>query len=170
MMDGAMQAAWTLLALAAVLLVLRLRRPRGLWPALAALCVVIAVDKAVDLQTPAFAAAREAARALLGALGLAGARGVVKAALLLGATIVALGVVAVVLRRSPRATRGERLALAAFAAVAALVGLRFVPGLGWLADPRVGWACEALACGLLIAGLADGFRRCDRTDGDAASR
>lgn len=164
MMDGAMQAAWTLLALAAVRLVARLRAPRGLWPALAALCVVIAVDKAIDLQTPAFAAAREAARALLGALGLADARRAVKAALLVGATLVALGAAIVVLRRSPRATRGERFALAGFAVVAALVGLRFVPGLGWLADPRIGWACEAVACGLLVVGLADGFRRCDRTD------
>lgn len=169
-MDVVMQVAWTALAIAAVALAARLRAPRGLWPALAALCVVVAVDKAVDLQTPIFAAAREAARALLAAVGLADARRALKATLLVGGTLVALGVVAVVVRRSPRASRGERPALAAFAVVAALVGLRFVPGLGWLADPRLGWACEAVACGLLVAGLADGFRRCDRTDGDVASR
>lgn len=164
MMDAVMQVAWTALAVAAVALAAKLRRPRGLWPALAALCVVIAVDKAVDLQTPAYALARETARAALAAIGLADARRAVKAALLVAGTLVALAALVVLLRRSPRATRGERFAVAAFALVAALVGLRFVPGLGWLADPRLGWACEAVACGLLATGLADGFRRCDRTD------
>lgn len=165
MRDFVMQIVWTALAAAAVALAAKLRAPRGLWPAFAALCVVIAIDKAVDLQTHAYVAATAMARALLDALGLADARGTVKAALLV---VVAAGIVAVILRSAPRATRGERFALAAFALVAALVGAHFVPGLGWLNASRLDWAGEALACGLLVAGLVDGFRRCGRADVNAA--
>lgn len=163
-MDLAMQLAWTALAVAAVALVARHRGPRGLWWLVAAACVVVAVDKAVDLQTHVFATGKAAARAALAALGLDGARKPVKAALLLAGTLAALAAFAWLLRRDRAIDAPKRLACAGLALVVALVGLRFAPGMGWLADVRASWAVEAVACGLVAIGLRGGFRRCDRTD------
>jgi hypothetical protein len=163
-MDLAMQLAWTVLAAAAVALVARRRGARGLWWLVAAACIVVAGDKWLDLQTAVFAAGKEAARGLLAALGLADARKPVKAALLLAATLVALAAIVWLARRDRAIDRDKQLAVAGLALVVALVGLRFAPGMAWLADPRAGWAVEVVALVLVGVGLRGGFRRCDRTD------
>jgi len=172
-MDVVMQCAWTALAVAAVLLVLRPRGGRGLWWFVASACVVIALDKAIDVQTFVFHSAKELTGELLAAVGLAEARKRVKVAMLLAATIVGLAALLWLVRRDRAIDRAKLLACTGLALVMALVGIRAVPGLDRLADPRAGWVVEAIACSCVAAGLWGGFRRsppsADRGAGPAAS-
>lgn len=163
-MDLVMQAAWSVLAVAAAALLVRQRAPRGLWWLVAAACIVVAIDKAVDLQTRVFEGGKVALGAVLDGLGIGAARRAAKALALAVVTVGAIASLVWFVRRDRAIDRSKLLAVAGLALVLALVGVRILPGMAWLADPRAGWAVEAVACALVACGLRGGFRRCDRTD------
>lgn len=132
---------------------------RGLWWVVAAGVLAIAVDKLVDLQSRLYQLARMVRNALDGPVDLHTHRDGLKAAALV-AVLVLVGCAALWLARRDRdLDRAKLLALAGLLVVGGLVTLRLVPGLGWLADERASWACEALAVALLAAGLVAARRR-----------
>jgi hypothetical protein len=158
-MDLLMQAAWTLLAVAAVLLPCRRRAPaRDAWWLVAAACCLVALDKAVDVQVWCFTTAKALVQAAVASLGLDGERRLLRHVLLVAATGAAVVGTVVLVRRDPDLDRAKRCALAGLVLVVLLVGLRLLPGFAWLHDERVGWLVEGLGCGLVAIGLRRGFR------------
>jgi hypothetical protein len=156
-MDLVMQIAWIAAAAAAVVLVRRRRgSPRAIWRIAAAGLVVIALDKALDLQNLLLALAKWGVRELAGG-DLGEHRQLLRDALLVAATIAGVAFVVWLSRRERARERGSLLALTGLAMVAVLVGLRLVPAFGTLHDERVGWLVEAVALACVGAGLRRGF-------------
>lgn len=150
---------WAVLAFVSGLLLWR--RPaarRGAWLVVAGFCVVVAVDKAFDLQTIGYEVLRFVARGGEVLLELPEHDRRVKAGILLLGTMLAMAAIAFLVHRDRPLDGGRRPALLGIGLVVSLVGMRFVPGLGRLADERIGWAVEALAVACLGIGLRRGFR------------
>lgn len=157
--DAITLAVWTLLALAAVLFVLRVPAARrGTWLLVALACTVVALDKAVDLQSLAYEVVRGGAHLLEAVLGARAQHAAVKAAILLGMT--GCGVAAAVwwVRRDRPLDRPRWSAVCGLLLVVVYVGVRFLPGCASLAEEWVGWLVEAVAVALVASGIASAWR------------
>jgi len=150
--------AWAILAVLSWLLVRRLpRHERGAWLVVAAYCSVIAIDKAVDLQIAFYSFVQWSVDVLDPWFGLRQHRGVVKVLLLVPMLIVTVGGTIWIVRQDRRLDRSRVFAIAGLVLVVLLVGVRALPGFGFL-DEEVGWGLEAVSCWLIAAGLLLGFR------------
>ena len=150
---------WCTIAFVACLLLWR--RPaarRGVWLVVAGCCVVIALDKAFDLQTIGYELLRVVARGGEALLELPAHDRRVKAGVLLVSTAAAVAAIAWLVHRDRPLDGGQRAALLGILLVLSLVGMRFLPGLPWLADERVGWVIEGLAATCLCLGFHQAFR------------
>jgi hypothetical protein len=149
--DAVSCLAWAALAIVAARLVQRAPTSRhAAWALVAACCVVVAVDKTVDLQTAFYALAQRAVGALDPLLGLRARRDLVRVVLVVPAlaTVVLGG--RWLARRNRAWGRAERLAMAGIALVLVYVGLRLLPGMGSVVDSGTDRVLE-LAALLLIA-------------------
>lgn len=126
---------------------------RRTWAVVAAACVVIVLDKTVDLQAFAMAAGRHLVHAYAPDLAAHGGRPLARAALL-GAFFVAgcAGMFALV-RGDRRLERRKLLALAGLVGVMAYLGARLVPAVGQRLGPAGGAAIELACCALVWTGL-----------------
>src|SRR5690606_16768004 len=150
--------AWSILALLSWLLVRRLpRAERGAWLVVAAYCSIIAIDKAIDLQLAFYNFAQWCVDALDPWFGLRQHRGIVKFALMIPMLIITVGGTIWVARQDRRLDLSRALAIAGLVLVLLLVGMRILPGFGFL-DEAVGWGFEAVSCALIAAGLVLGWR------------
>lgn len=157
---------WCTIAFVSCLLLWRRSAARrGVWLVVAGCCVVVALDKAVDLQVVGYELLRVVARAGEALLGAPAHDRRVKAGVLLASTAAAVAAIAWLVHRDRPLDGGRRSALLGILLVLSLVGMRFVPGLPWLADERVGWVIEGLA----VACLCLGLRRALRGDGDGSA-
>lgn len=149
---------WAVLAACALRLVRRLpRRERGAWLVVAIYCTIVAVDKAVDLQTVFYRVVQWALDVADPWLGVRAHRNLVKGLLLVPLTIVAVGGTLWLVRRDRHLDRGRKLAIAGLVLVLLLVGLRLLPPFRAL-DETACWVVEGLACGLIAWGLRLGWR------------
>jgi hypothetical protein len=170
MADAISLSAWCALALAALVVLWRTPRARrGAWYVVAGYCVVVATDKAIDVQMVVFQLVQWLAQQLD---ALAGTR-VPRTAVRFGAVAVLGGVAAVVtvwwVRRDPQLTRDKRLALLGLGVVMAYVAARMVPGLAILQHEAVGWLVEAVAIACLACGLWRGHRAASAARGVSAA-
>ena len=149
---------WSVLAAFALRLVWRLPPDRrGAWRVVAGYCSVVAIDKAVDLQTAFYQFVQWSLDTLDPWLGLRQHHRFVRFLLLVPMTAVAVGGTVWLVRRDPHLDRGRKLAIAGLVLVLLLVGLRLLPGFVML-DEQTGWVVEGLACLLISIGLLLGWR------------
>jgi hypothetical protein len=128
--DALSVLAWTTLMLFAVLLARRLGSGRrSAWALVAVCCGVVAVDKAIDLQTAFYVVGQRTVGALDPYLGLREHRALVRVVLVVPLiAVVVLGAVHMA-RKKHAWDRAEHLALLDLALVPIYVGLRLLPGL-----------------------------------------
>jgi hypothetical protein len=158
--DAITLVVWCTLAVAAVLLVARRPRlRRGTWPLVAACCCVIALDKAIDVQTVVYRLVRWCCRATESAFRLREQHPVVKACVLLTATGGVCAVAGWLLWRDRPLDRPRAFAAGGLLLVVLLVGLRLVPGLDWLDAESHGWIVEGAACAAIAFGLRGAWRQ-----------
>jgi hypothetical protein len=159
--DALSVLAWTTLMLFAVLLARRLGSGRrSAWALVAVCCGVVAVDKAIDLQTAFYVLAQRTVGALDPYLGLREHRALGRVVLVV--SLIALVVLAAVhLARSKHAwDRAERLALLGLALVPIYVGMRLLPGMSQLVDSATDNVIELIALALIASGERLALRQC----------
>ena len=150
---------WSLLALFALWLVLRLPRGvRGTWLVVAAYCSVVAIDKSIDLQSTFYRLVQWGIDLLDPSLGLRRHRTVLRIALLVPLTALAVGGTLWLVRRDRRLDRARLMAITGLVLVLLLVGLRLLPGLEAI-DETTGWIVEGIACACVGCGLRMGWPR-----------
>jgi hypothetical protein len=143
--------AWTTLMIFALLLARRLGSgQRSAWAVVTACCGVVAVDKAIDLQSALYLLGQSTLGALDPYLGVREHRVLVR--IVLVAPVLVLGVLgAVGIARRKRAWgQAERLSLLGLTLLLVYGGLRLLPGLGHLVDSATDIVLEVSVL-LLIA-------------------
>lgn len=141
---------------------------RGSWVLVSGFSILVVLDKAFDLQMLALEVALMVRDALTDDPAVREQRSLsfdlrehaklVKAAVLVSATALGLGVALWLARRDRGMDRNRVLALLGVLGVIGYVGLRMVPGVASRLSDVAGWGIE-LACWLCVtAGLARGLR------------
>lgn len=158
--DALSVLAWTTVMLFAVLLARRLGSGRRTaWALVAVCCGVVAVDKAIDLQTAFYVLGQRTVSALDPYLGLREHRALVRVVLVVPLiAAVVLGAVHLA-RRKHAWGRAERLALLGLALIPIYVASRLLPGMSHLVDSATDKAFELIALVLIVSGERLAFRR-----------
>lgn len=147
-------------ALWAVPGLLALRAARGsspstgrTWWLVAGCCAVISLDKALDLHALAMKGAHWLASVVDPELRNQGARQGLRTGLLLGGALVGTAGLWLLARRGGRPDGAQYLSLAGLALVLLLLATRLTArGRVLVEDPRLAWAVELTAWGLVLAG------------------
>jgi hypothetical protein len=130
---------------------------RGAWCVVAIYCVVVAVDKIVDLQMVFLQSVRWGLDVLDPWLGLRQHRLLVRVILLLLMAVIAIGGTVALVRRDRDFDAGKKLAISGLILVLLFVMGRMMPVLATVLSQTVCWVLEAVACLLIAIGLRVGF-------------
>ncbi len=145
-----------------VALWLAIRSPSGgrsIWLVVALYCLVISIDKAVDLQMLAYVSGRWILHRLDSILSLEGGRGPIRTCLCGLCFLLGLGITIYLVRKDRHLSLAKVLALGSLLLIMAYVPLRLLPPLHPLQDPLVNWIIEGSCAGMVWLGLWLGWRK-----------
>lgn len=162
--DALSVLAWSTLMLLALVLARRLDAGRrSAWALVAACCGVVALDKAIDVQSAVYVLGQRMFGAMDPYLGLREHRALVRFVLVV--PLLAVAVVGTLgLARTKRSWgSAERLGLLGLTLILVYVGLRLLPGMGQLVDSSADKVFELTALVVIASGERLAWRRSSRT-------
>ena len=130
---------------------------RGVWWVVAVYCLVISLDKVIDLQTVMYVSVRCLMLWLRSHLPIAGYWSGIRIGLCVLYLLAGLSVTGYLIRSDTAITRTKIVSLLGLVVILCYVALRLIPPVGAVLEPPVGWFVEGAGFTLVDLGLIQGW-------------